>query len=31
MGGDWHPTVLYLLGLIIGEMIVFHIIGRILK
>jgi len=27
----WEPGVLYLLGLVIGEMVVFHILGRILK
>ena len=29
--GDWHPTVLYLLGLIVVEMIVFGFLGKILK
>ena len=28
---DWHPSVLYLLALVIGEMFVFHVIGRVLK
>jgi hypothetical protein len=27
----WHPSVLYLLGLVIAEMIVFGWMGRILK
>ena len=27
----WEPSVLYLLGLVIAEMIAFHLIGRILK
>jgi hypothetical protein len=30
-GSSWHPTVLYLLGLVIAECIVFGVIGRILK
>ena len=30
-GQDWHPTILYLLGLTVLEMIVFGIIGRALK
>jgi len=30
-GTDWHPTILYLLALVVGEMVVFGIIGRILK
>ncbi len=29
--GAWHPTVLYMLGLIVAEMVAFHIIGRLLK
>ena len=29
--GNWHPTVVYLLALIVGEMVVFGVIGRILK
>jgi len=31
MAGDWEPSVLYLIGLIIGEMIFFHILSRMLK
>ena len=31
MAGDWEPSILYLFGLIIAEMIVFHVIGRVLK
>ncbi len=27
----WEPTVLYLIGAIVVEMIVFHVIGRLLK
>jgi hypothetical protein len=30
-GADWHPTVLYLLGLVVAEMIVFGILGRMLR
>lgn len=30
-GKDWHPSVLYLLGLVIVEMVVFRWIGQILK
>jgi hypothetical protein len=30
-GTEWHPSVLYLLALIIAEMVGFHILGRILK
>jgi hypothetical protein len=30
-GQQWHPTILYLFALLIGEMIAFHVIGRILK
>jgi hypothetical protein len=30
-GQQWHPTILYLLGLVITEMIVFGILGRYLK
>ena len=30
-GTDWHPTILYLLGLVIVEMIVFGVIGRMLR
>jgi hypothetical protein len=29
--GNWEPSVLYLLGFIVVEMVVFHILGRILK
>lgn len=31
MGGGWEPSILYLFFLIIGEMIFFHILSRILK
>lgn len=30
-GNGWHPTVIYLLGLIIAEMIVFGFIARALR
>jgi len=30
-GSDWHPTVLYLLALVVAEMVIFGVIGRILK
>jgi len=29
--GEWHPTVLYMLGLVIAELIVFGWIGKLLK
>jgi hypothetical protein len=31
LGGAWEPSVLYLIGLMIGEMVVFHILGRVLS
>jgi len=30
-GQQWHPTILYLFGLIIGELVVFSFIGHLLK
>jgi hypothetical protein len=30
-GQDWHPTILYLIGLVIAEMFVFGFLGRVLK
>lgn len=30
-GQQWHPSVLYLLGLVIVEMIVFGWLGRVLR
>lgn len=30
-GQQWHPTLLYLFALIIGELIVFSIISQLLK
>ena len=29
--GDWEPSIFYLFGVIILEMIVFHVLGRMLK
>jgi hypothetical protein len=29
--GQWEPSVLYLLGFIIVEMVVFHVLSRVLK
>jgi hypothetical protein len=31
MAGGWEPGPVYIIGLIIFEMIAFHILGRILK
>lgn len=31
MSGSWEPTTLYMIGLIIGEMVFFHILSRVLK
>jgi len=31
MSGGWEPSVLYLLGFVVVEMIAFHLIGRMLK
>lgn len=31
MTSGWEPTIPYLLGLIVVEMVLFHILGRILK
>jgi hypothetical protein len=30
-GGAWEPTILYLFGLVVLEMVVFHVLGRVLK
>jgi hypothetical protein len=30
-GGAWEPTILYLFGLIVVEMVAFHVLGRVLK
>lgn len=31
MAGAWEPSVLYLIGFVIFEMIAFHVISRVLK
>lgn len=31
MAGDWEPGPIYLLGLLIAEMVIFHILSRVLK
>ncbi len=31
LAGAWEPSVLYLLGFVLVEMIAFHVIGRLLK
>lgn len=31
LGGGWEPSVLYLLGFVVLEMIAFHVLGRLLK
>ena len=31
LGGDWHPTVIYLLILVVAEMFVFGFISRMLR
>jgi len=31
MAGDWEPSIPYLIGLVIAEMIVFHILSRVLS
>lgn len=31
MAGDWEPSVLFIFGLVIAEMIFFHILSRVLK
>jgi len=30
-GGGWEPSVIYLLGFIVLEMVAFHVLSRILK
>jgi hypothetical protein len=30
-GGTWEPSILYLFGLIVAEMVAFHVLGRMLK
>ncbi|HJP74921.1 MAG TPA: hypothetical protein VJ914_11665 [Pseudonocardiaceae bacterium] len=29
--GGWHPTVLWMLGFVVGEMIAFHLLSRVLN
>ena len=29
--GAWEPTILYLFGLVLLEMVAFHVLGRMLK
>ena len=29
--GNWEPSVLYLLGFIVLEMVIFHLLSRVLK
>ena len=31
IAGAWEPSVLYLIGLVIGEMVAFAILGRVLS
>jgi len=31
MAGEWEPSIPYLIGLVIAEMIVFHILSRMLS
>jgi hypothetical protein len=31
LGGAWEPSVTYLFALVVAEMVVFHLIGRMLK
>jgi hypothetical protein len=31
MAGGWEPSILYLLGFVVLEMVAFHILGRLLK
>lgn len=31
LANSWEPSVLYLLGFVVLEMIAFHILGRVLK
>jgi len=30
-GGGWEPSVIYLLGFVVVEMVVFHLVSRLLK
>ena len=31
MAADWEPSILFLFGLVIAELIAFHVLSRILK
>lgn len=31
MAGDWHPTVLWMIGFMVVEMAAFHVLSRYLK
>lgn len=28
---SWHPTVLWMLGFVVAELVAFHLLGRVLK
>lgn len=30
-GSSWHPTILYLFALIIAEMVIFGLVGRLMR
>jgi hypothetical protein len=30
-GGSWEPSIPFLLGLVLAEMVLFHLLGRVLK
>lgn len=29
--GGWHPTVLWMLGFVVAELVAFHVLSRVLK
>jgi hypothetical protein len=31
LAGDWEPSIWFMFGLVVAEMVVFHVIGRLLK
>ena len=31
LAGDWEPSIWYMFALVVAEMVVFHVIGRLLK
>lgn len=31
MAGDWEPSIWYMLGLVVAELVVFHVVGRMLR